>query len=132
VSETSMPSAIRNVEVTVDVGADVRATNIAILDCRKYAPDVFPTKGQAQIHVGGLNLHVVATPDHLRRLAKVIEDTAMELERQLTIEAEPATGPEMSPAGDRRERSVPCSVCTTDTWNLSGRCDAHLGERVSA
>ena len=36
----------------------------------------------------------------------------------------------LSPAGDRRENSVPCSVCRADTWNINGRCAEHQAEKV--
>lgn len=32
---------------------------------------------------------------------------------------------ETSSAGVRRERSVPCAICQTPTWNHGGRCDLH-------
>ena len=38
--------------------------------------------------------------------------------------------PKLSPAGDRRENSVPCSVCRTDTWAINGLCDVHQAENV--
>ena len=38
--------------------------------------------------------------------------------------------PKVSPAGDRRENSVPCSICRTDTWAINGLCDVHQAEKV--
>lgn len=34
----------------------------------------------------------------------------------------------VSPAGDRRERAVPCIWCDADTWNLDAICDGCGGE----
>jgi hypothetical protein len=31
-----------------------------------------------------------------------------------------------TPAGDHRERAVPCGVCGTHTWNIAALCDRHL------
>ena len=42
----------------------------------------------------------------------------------------PPPDPRVSPAGDRRERPVPCDVCRAETWNMRRLCDEHLSEPV--
>ena len=63
-------------------------------------------------------LHLLGLPAGWRHLSKVIEDAAMELERQIADRDSRM----VSPLGDSRERPVPCADCARPTWNIRGVC----------
>ena len=87
----------------------------------KYTnPTPFDTGGgQAQIHAGNgdWTLHLLGDTEHWRHLAAVIMSAAEHVENMAHADRY------CSPLGDRRERSVPCSICRRPTFALDAMCD---------
>ena len=80
----------------------------------------------------GLAFHDLDTLDAV--IGKLTAARHMAASAQLAAESarrdSTPADPKVSHAGDRREHSVPCSMCRAHTWAINGLCDVHQAEKV--